>query len=89
VRLCWQNSPELPRGEGSSRMWRGGRRIFSKRRLCVRVEHELRGRVWMVEGERRLVSNGERIRIEGEDINAICVVFNEATNCNKLQSFQI
>lgn len=39
----------------------------------------------MVEREGRLVSNGGRVSVEGDNIDAVIVIFNEATNCDSLE----
>ena len=38
----------------------------------------------MVEGERRLGSDGESFWVEGENIDAVGVLFNEASDCDSL-----
>lgn len=42
------------------------------------MEHEFGGRVRVVKGERRVGGEGEGVGVEGEDVNAVGVFFNEA-----------
>lgn len=51
--------------------------------MSVGVEHELGGRVRVVEGERRVVAERERGGgrvgvMEGDDVDAVVVIFDEA-----------
>lgn len=48
------------------------------------MEHKFSRRVGVVEGEGRLLSKGGRVSAEGDNIDAVIVIFNEATNRDSL-----